>query len=114
MTTLPKVFSALRRRNRKSYRLLWGCCFFSVLLITAYVSMMQAPTVLAVLPEGGDSRKQSHGGAEHDAFRRVHEAEEHGENADGTADQKTAKNKRTHKEPHGVLFVAVLRERRLP
>ena len=35
-----------------------GAVFFSVLLTTAYVSMMRSPTILNVLPEGGDSRKQ--------------------------------------------------------
>lgn len=35
-----------------------GCSFFSVLLITAYVCMMRSPSILSVLPEGGDSRKQ--------------------------------------------------------
>ena len=30
----------------------------SVLLITAYVCIMRAPTILSALPEGGDSRKQ--------------------------------------------------------
>ncbi len=29
-----------------------------MLLITAYVCMMRSPTILTVLPEGGDSRKQ--------------------------------------------------------
>lgn len=58
MQTLEDVSRTLRRRNRKNYRLLCGCCFFSVLLITAYVTMMRSPTVLSVLPEGGDSRKQ--------------------------------------------------------
>ena len=29
-----------------------------MLLITAYVCMMRSPTILSVLPEGGDSRKQ--------------------------------------------------------
>ncbi len=48
----------MRRRNKKQYALLAGCCFFSVLLITAYVCMIRAPTILNVLPEGGDSRKQ--------------------------------------------------------
>lgn len=38
--------------------LLFGCLFFSVLLITAYCLMMRSPTVLNVLPVGGDSRKQ--------------------------------------------------------
>ena len=52
------ICALLRRQNRKQYGLLAGCCFFSVLLITAYVCVMRAPTILAVLPEGGDSRKQ--------------------------------------------------------
>lgn len=58
MRSFSEVYAALRRANRKQYALLIGCCFFSVLLITAYVSMMRSPTILAVLPEGGDSRKQ--------------------------------------------------------
>ncbi len=58
MKSFSQVYVALRRRNRKRYALLAGCCFFSVLLITAYACMMRAPTILAVLPEGGDSRKQ--------------------------------------------------------
>ena len=58
MTTLTQVYSQLRRKNSRQYLLLAGCCFFAVLLITAYVCMMRSPTVLDVLPEGGDSRKQ--------------------------------------------------------
>ena len=58
MSTFSEVYAALRRANRKQYALLVGCCFFSVLLITAYVCMMRSPTILSVLPEGGDSRKQ--------------------------------------------------------
>ena len=58
MTSFREVYAALRRKNFKNYLLLIGCCFFSVLLITAYVCMMRSPTVLSVLPEGGDSRKQ--------------------------------------------------------
>lgn len=58
MNTLSQVFAQLRRKNSRQYLLLAGCSFFSVLLITAYVSMMRSPTVLDVLPEGGDSRKQ--------------------------------------------------------
>ena len=58
MRTFDQVYAALRRKNRGQYALLSGCCFFSVLLITAYVSMMRSPTILSVLPEGGDSRKQ--------------------------------------------------------
>lgn len=58
MTSFSKTYAALRRKNIRQYTLLAGCCFFSVLLITAYVCMMRSPTVLNVLPEGGDSRKQ--------------------------------------------------------
>ena len=58
MKTFSEVYAKLRKNNKKNYLLLMGCCFFSVLLITAYVTMMRSPTVLNVLPEGGDSRKQ--------------------------------------------------------
>ena len=58
MKHFSEVYSHLRRINKKQYGLLAGCSFFSVLLITAYVSMMRSPTILNVLPEGGDSRKQ--------------------------------------------------------
>lgn len=58
MTDFSCVYAALRRKNKGQYALLAGCCFFSVLLITAYTCMMRAPTILSVLPEGGDSRKQ--------------------------------------------------------
>ena len=58
MKQFSEVYSLLRRNNKKQYELLASCCFFSVLLITAYVCMMRSPTILDVLPEGGDSRKQ--------------------------------------------------------
>lgn len=58
MSTFSQVYAVLRRNNRGRYALLAGCSFFSVLLITAYACMMRAPTILSVLPEGGDSRKQ--------------------------------------------------------
>lgn len=58
MSDLAQVFRRLRRKNWRQYGLLAGCCFFSVLLITAYGAVMRAPTVLNILPEGGDSRKQ--------------------------------------------------------
>ena len=58
MTTFSQVYAALRRKNQGQYALLAGCSFFSVLLITAYACMMRSPTILTVLPEGGDSRKQ--------------------------------------------------------
>ena len=40
MKTFSEVYAALRRKNRGQYGLLTGCCFFSVLLITAYACMM--------------------------------------------------------------------------
>lgn len=58
MTSFSSVYAVLRRKNKGRYALLAGCCFVSVLLITAYACMMRAPTILSVLPEGGDSRKQ--------------------------------------------------------
>lgn len=58
MTSFSSVYAALRQKDKGRYALLAGCCFFSVLLITAYVCMMRASTILSVLPEGGDSRKQ--------------------------------------------------------
>ena len=58
MRHFSDAYAALRRKNRGQYALLAGCSFFSVLLITAYACMMRSPTILTVLPEGGDSRKQ--------------------------------------------------------
>lgn len=58
MNSFTSVWARLRSRGRSRYALLAGCCFFSTLLITAYAFMMRAPTILEVLPEGGDSRKQ--------------------------------------------------------
>ncbi len=58
MSQFSQVCRTLRRKNWRQYALLAGCSFFSVLLITAYVCMMRSPTILSVLPEGGDSRKQ--------------------------------------------------------
>lgn len=58
MKTFTDVYKTLRKKNRGQYALLASCLFFSVLLISAYLSVMRSPTVLAVLPVGGDSRKQ--------------------------------------------------------
>lgn len=60
MTNFQDVYAALRRRNRKSYALLLFCDFISVLLITSYAAILRSPTVLNVLPEGGDSRRQTY------------------------------------------------------
>ena len=58
MKRLDQVFTTLRKKSRGQYVLLFGCLFFSLLLITSFCLMMRSPTVLNVLPEGGDSRKQ--------------------------------------------------------
>ena len=58
MTNFSQVYARLRKKNRSRYTLLAGCCAFSMMLIAAYSLMMRAPTVMDVLPEGGDSRKQ--------------------------------------------------------
>lgn len=59
LNTFDKVQARLRKMNRSRYALLLFCTFFSVTLVTAYSLMMYSPTVLDVLPEGGDSRKQT-------------------------------------------------------
>ncbi len=48
----------LAQGDRKQAVLYLFCNFVSLLLITAYSAMMFSPTVLEVLPTGGDSRKQ--------------------------------------------------------
>lgn len=58
MKMMADVFKALRKHNKKNYRLYVICTFLATMLITAYGIMMYAPTVRMVLPEGGDSRKQ--------------------------------------------------------
>lgn len=58
MTAFKKLYGDLRRRNRKQYVLLAFCDFISVLLITSYAAIICSPTMLNMLPEGGDSRKQ--------------------------------------------------------
>lgn len=58
MNTKKELFQKLQKADRKQARLYLFCNFISLLLITAYSAMMLSPTVLLVLPEGGDSRKQ--------------------------------------------------------
>lgn len=58
MMSFSALYSKLRKKNIGQYALLSCCCFFSVMLITSYIFMMRSPTILDVLPEGGDSRKQ--------------------------------------------------------
>lgn len=58
LTSFQQVYARLRKMNRGRYALLIFCSLFSMTLIAAYSLMMYSPTVLDVLPEGGDSRKQ--------------------------------------------------------
>lgn len=59
--TRHEKFRGNRRRAQtqkpEALHAAFGLPLFSVLLITAYVSIMRSPTVLGILPEGGDSRK---------------------------------------------------------
>lgn len=58
MMTMKSLEKKLQKEDRKQAALYLFCNFVSLLLITAYSAMMFSPTVLLVLPEGGDSRKQ--------------------------------------------------------
>lgn len=56
--TLQSLEKKLQKADLAQAKLYLFCNFVSLLLITAYSAMMFSPTVLLVLPEGGDSRKQ--------------------------------------------------------
>lgn len=58
MKSIRQVYNTLRRKNIGNYSLLMVCIFISVLLITAFSTVMNSGTVQTMLPEGGDSRKQ--------------------------------------------------------
>ncbi|WP_161628750.1 FtsX-like permease family protein, partial [[Clostridium] dakarense] len=55
---MNKIISKLRKNSIKNYYVLIFCITLSVLLVTSYALMFFSPTVLNILPEGGDSRKQ--------------------------------------------------------
>ena len=58
MTNFSTLFTKLQKTERNQAMLYLFCNFVSLLLITSYSAMMFSPTVLLVLPKGGDSRKQ--------------------------------------------------------
>lgn len=58
MMTMKQLERKLQRADQKQALLYLFCNFVSLLLITAYSAMMFSPTVLLILPQGGDSRKQ--------------------------------------------------------
>lgn len=58
--TMNKIISKLRKNNIKNYYVLAFCITLSVLLVTSFALMFFSPTVMNILPEGGDSRKQGY------------------------------------------------------
>ncbi len=60
MMTMKQLERKLQKADQKQSYLYLFCNFVSLLLITSYAAMMFSPTVLLILPEGGDSRKTGH------------------------------------------------------
>ena len=58
MMTMKLLEKKLQKADQKQAALYLFCNFVSLMIITAYSAMILSPTVLLVLPEGGDSRKQ--------------------------------------------------------
>lgn len=58
---MNQILKKLRKRNLKEYVLYMFCTMFSVAIVSAYALLLFSPTVLEVLPVGGDSRKQAFG-----------------------------------------------------
>ena len=58
IVTMKQLEQKLQKADRRQAALYLFCNFIALMLITAYSAMMVSPTVLTVLPEGGDSRKQ--------------------------------------------------------
>lgn len=58
--TMNSVISKLRKNSIKNYYMLAFCITLSVLLVTSYALMLFSPTVMNILPSGGDSRKQGY------------------------------------------------------
>lgn len=58
MKNMQSLEKKLQIADRKQAVLYLFCNFVSLMLITAYTAVMFSPTVLNILPTGGDSRKQ--------------------------------------------------------
>lgn len=58
---MNQVLKKLRKQNLKEYILYMFCTMFSVAIVSSYALLLFSPTVLEVLPVGGDSRKQAFG-----------------------------------------------------
>ncbi len=59
--SMNKIFYKLRKKNIAEYILYMICIMFSIAVVSAYALLLFSPTVLEVLPIGGDSRKQAFG-----------------------------------------------------
>lgn len=55
--TLNKIFTKLRKYNKKNYHQLKFCFAFAVMLVASFISTVLNPAIQNVLPLGGDSRK---------------------------------------------------------
>ena len=53
---INQIFYMLRRKNIAEYILYMICTIFSVAVVSAYALLLFSPTVVEVLPVGGDSR----------------------------------------------------------
>lgn len=58
--TMNNVIAKIRKNSIKNYYMLAFCITLSVLLVTSYALMFFSPTVMNILPSGGDSRKQGY------------------------------------------------------
>ncbi len=58
---MEKIFEKLRKNNKAEYILYLACIIFAVTIISAYSLLLFSPTVMNILPVGGDSRKQAFG-----------------------------------------------------
>lgn len=58
---MEEILKKLRKNNKAGYILYLACNIFGVTIITAYSLLLFSPTVMNVLPVGGDSRKQAFG-----------------------------------------------------
>ncbi len=58
---MDEILKKIRKNNKAGYILYLACNTFAVTIISAYSLLLFSPTVLNVLPVGGDSRKQAFG-----------------------------------------------------
>lgn len=55
---MKDIEQKLRHASYKQAKLYFFCNFIALMIITAYSLLMKSPTILTILPEGGDSRRQ--------------------------------------------------------